>query len=89
MENKMNYNLFLNLCDELVSNANQPQINSNDGYTKIKQLSGDDIYLVREKLIYLRKKIIYEHIVNGGPLTPYISYVCTLIDGAKDNTKEM
>ena len=87
MENKMNYNLFLNLCDELVSNANQPQINSNDGYTKIKQLSGDDIYLVREKLIYLRKKIIYEHIVNGGPLTPYISYVCTLIDGAKDNTK--
>lgn len=87
LENKMNYKQFLTWCDELITNANRPQINSNDGYAKIKQLSGDDIYLVREKLIYLQKKIIYEHIVNGGPLTPYISYVCTLIDGARDNTK--
>lgn len=83
----MNYKVFINLCNELVSNSNHPQINSNDGYAKIKQLSGDDIYLVREKLIYLRKKIIYEHIVNGSPIIPYISYVCTLIDGARDNTK--
>lgn len=87
MEINMNYKVFINLCDELVSNVKHPQINSNDGYAKIKQLSGDDIYLVREKLIYLRKKIIYEHIVNGSPLIPYISYVCTLIDGARDNTK--
>ncbi|HCW3119488.1 TPA: hypothetical protein OXC77_002271 [Enterobacter roggenkampii] len=83
----MNYELFLNLCDELVTNITRPQIDSKDGYVKIKSISGDDIYLIREKLIYLQKKIVYEHIVNGRPLNPYMSYVCTLIDGSRDNTK--
>ncbi|MDW2644781.1 hypothetical protein RYZ59_14515 [Citrobacter sp. HN-141] len=83
----MNYELFLNLCDKLVTNITLPQIDSKDGYVKIKSISGDNIYLIREKLIYLQKKIVYEHIVNGRPLNPYMSYVCTLIDGSRDNTK--
>ncbi|CAI1055920.1 hypothetical protein [Serratia quinivorans] len=83
----MNYELFLHLCDERVSNVTYPQINSNDGYIKMKNISGDDIYLVREKLIYLQKKIIYEHVVNERPLNPYIAYVNVLLDGVRDNTK--
>ncbi len=83
----MHYELFLNLCDKLVTNENHAQIDSKDGYAKIKNISGDNIYLIREKLIYLQKKIVYEHVVNGRALNPYMSYVCTLIDGSNDNTK--
>jgi len=86
----MDYESFLKLCDERVSNMTYPQIDSKEGYEKMKSLSGNDLYFVREKLIYLQKKIIYEHVVNERPLEPYMTYVYVLMDGIRDNkvTKE-
>lgn len=86
----MNYELFLQLCDEEVTKKVYTQIDSKDGYLKMKSLAGKNLYLVREKFIYLQKKIVYEHIVNGRPLEPYMTYVYILLDGLRDNsvTKE-
>lgn len=86
----MEYCAFLKLCDDRVSNMTCRQIGSQEGYDKMRFIAGSNVYLIREKLIFLQKKIIYENIVNGQPLEPYITYVYVLLDGIRDNkvTKE-
>lgn len=82
----MDYELFIKNCDEHVSGVDVAQIESKDGYVKIIKLAGNNIYIMREKLTHLIKKIIYEHIVNNKPLYPYLTYARVLLDGTRDNT---
>lgn len=83
----MNYHLFISVCDRYVTNEKLPQVSTKEGYDKIKNLAGDHTYVIREKLIFLRKKLIFEYIVNREQLTPYIKYIDVLIDAVRDNTK--
>lgn len=82
----MDYDSFISLCDTNVTNAVSVPIDSKEGYRKLKLISGKNIYLIREKLIYFQKKIVFEHIVNGRELNPYITYVYVLMDGIRDST---
>lgn len=82
----MDCELFKTICDEFVSEKKLPQIESREGYAKIKAHAGDNISLIQDEFIFLRKKLIFEHVVNNQNLEPYFKYLDVLIDALRSDS---